>query len=156
MNLEMLIEEIMTTKVVSVTLETSIKQAASLICLKKISGIPVLDQNSQLIGMLSEKDILHAIFPTYAEVLNDPSDFRVFDDLIRRYDSTIHLKVKDIYNKNMITVQPKTPLLQALSLMLSKRIRRLPVIDDAGKLIGIVSQGDIHQALFNQEFLIEK
>ncbi len=154
--MEMLIEEIMTTNVLSVTPEDYVKKAASLICLKKISGIPVVAENKQLIGMLSEKDILRAIFPTYEEFFNDPSDFKIFDDLIRRYDSTTQLKVKDVFNKNVITVNPKTPLLKALSLMLSKRIRRLPVVDESGKLIGIVSQGDIHQALFNQEFLINK
>ena len=63
--------------------------------------------------------------------------------------------MKDIFTKKVITVKPKTSLLKALSLMLSNRIRRLPVIDEVGKLIGIVSQGDIHQALFNQEFLID-
>lgn len=154
--MEMLVEEIMTSSVVSVIPEDFVKKAASLICIKKISGLPVVDENERLIGMLSEKDILRAIFPTYAELFNDPSDFRVFDDLIRRYDTATHLKVKDVFNKNIISVNPKTPLLKALSLMLSKRIRRLPVIDEARKLIGIVSQGDIHQALFNQVFLINK
>src|SRR5680860_413016 len=153
--MEMLIEEIMTTNVISVSLEDSVKKAATLICLKKFSGIPVVAENEQVIGMLSEKDILRAIFPTYAEIYADPSDFNVFEDLIRRYGSTTHIRVKDIFTKKVITVKPKTSLLKALSLMLSNRIRRLPVIDEVGKLIGIVSQGDIHQALFNQEFLID-
>ncbi len=150
------IKEIMSPTVITVKPEDDVKKAATLICLKKISGIPVVDTDGKLIGMISEKDVLRSLFPTYQEFFEDPEEFKVFADLRRRYGETTNLKVSTIYNKRVITVQPDTPLLKALSIMLSKRVRRLPVIDKEGKLIGIVSQGDIHQALFNEQFLLDK
>jgi len=150
------IKEVMSTKVITVKPDDDVKKAASLICLKKISGIPVADNENRLIGMISEKDILRAIYPTYQEFFESPEEFRVFADLARRYNAATTMKVKEIYNKRVITVEPETPLLKALSLMIAKRVRRLPVVDKEGKLAGIVSQGDIHQALFNEQFLIDK
>lgn len=152
----MIVNNIMSTTVVTLTPEDFVKKAASYICLRKISGIPVVDEHSKLVGMLSEKDILRAIYPSYQEFYDDPSEFRIFSDLGRRYNATASLKVKDIYTKEVISVQSGSPVLKALSLMLARRVRRLPVLDDDGRLIGIVSQGDIHQALFNEEFLVDK
>lgn len=148
------IREVMSRSVITLTPEDDVKKAAALICLKKISGIPVID-NGKIVGMISEKDVLKAIYPTYQEFFENPEDFRVFADLRRRYSETTNLKVRQIFNRRVITVGPDTPLLNALSLMITKRIRRLPVVDKEGMIVGIVSQGDIHQALFNEEFLID-
>lgn len=152
----MQIKDIMSPKVVAAKPDDDVKKVASLICLKKISGIPVVNDEDKLLGMISEKDILRAIYPTYQEFFENPEEFKVFADLRKRYGEATNLKVKEIYNKRVITVEPDTPLLKALSLMLTKRVRRLPVVNGEGKLTGIVSQGDIHQALFNEQFLLDK
>ncbi len=152
----MLTHEVMTTKVLTVRLDDHVKKAASLIFLRKFSGIPVIDEAGKLAGMISEVDILRAIYPSYAQYFEDPTELRDYEDLGRRYSTTANLQVKEVYNKRLITVETETPLLKALSIMLSQRIRRLPVVDKEGRLIGIISQGDIHQALFNKEFLIDK
>ncbi len=152
----MFVKDIMTTMITTLTPEDSVKKAAYYICLRKISGIPVVNEDDKLVGMLSEKDILRAIYPSYQEYYDNPLEFRVFSDLSSRYNTTANLKVKDIYTKEVITVESETPVLKALSLMIARRIRRLPVLDIAGNLVGIVSQGDIHQALFNEEFLPDK
>lgn len=149
------IKQIMASDVITISPDDDVKKAATLICLKKISGIPVVDKDGTPLGMISEKDVLRAIYPTYQEFFENPEEFKAYSDLRRRYGEATHLKVSQVYNKKVITVTPDTPLLNALSLMITKRIRRLPVVDDAGKIIGIVSQGDIHQALFNEQFLID-
>ncbi len=146
----------MTTNVQTVRLDDSVKKAASVICLRKFSGLPVLDDNDNLVGMITEVDILRSIYPSYAELFNDPNEFKVFDDLSRRYGATAHQKVGEVFTKKVYSVEPDTPLLNALSMMVSKHIRRLPVVDTSGRLIGLVSQGDIHQALFHKEFLVEE
>lgn len=149
----MQIREIMTTKVITIGLDETVKKAASIICLKKISGVPVVDANRVLLGIVSEKDILRAIYPTYQEFFDNPLDFKAFTDLSRRYKDIADLKIKEIMSGRLITVSQETMLLDALSLMITKRIRRIPVTDSNGILVGIVSQGDIHQALF-EEFLM--
>lgn len=147
------VKDIMSSAVVTIKENDDVKKAVSIICLKKISGLPVVNEDNQLTGMLSEKDILKAIYPTYKEYIENPQDFKGFEDMQKRYLQTSQLKVKDIFTKNLISVEPSTSLLKALSTMIIKHIRRLPVVDQDGNLIGIVSQGDIHQALFIDEFL---
>lgn len=151
----MKIAEIMTTRVITICIDEPVKKAASLICLKKISGIPVVDSNNTLIGMVSEKDILRAMYPTYQEFFNDPWDFKAFSDLSRRYKDIANLKVQEIVSTRLITVTQDTGLLEALSVMITERIRRIPITDDDRILTGIVSQGDIHQALF-EEYLVNQ
>ncbi|PKM82547.1 MAG: signal transduction protein [Firmicutes bacterium HGW-Firmicutes-14] len=149
------VRQVMSPAVITVSPDDDVKKAASLICLRKISGLPVVEDNKP-VGMISEKDILRAIYPTYQEFFENPEEFKVFADLRRRYGETTNLKVKQIFSRRVITVEPDTNLLRALSLMVTKRVRRLPVVDKDGNILGIVSQGDIHQALFNEQFLIEK
>lgn len=149
----MQIREIMTTKVITIGPDETVKKAASIICLKKISGIPVVDTNNILMGIVSEKDILRAIYPTYQEFFDNPQDFKVFADLSRRYKDMANLKITEILSGRLITVSQDTALLEVLSLMISKRIRRIPITDNNGILVGIVSQGDIHQALFEEFFV---
>lgn len=151
----MKVKEIMTTKVITIGCDENVIKAASVICLKKISGIPVVDANKTLIGIVSEKDILRAIYPTYQEFFDNPLDFKAFTDLSRRYQDISNLKIKEIVSGRLITVNQDTTLLEALSLMIIKRVRRIPIIDNDGLLVGIVSQGDIHQALF-EEFLVRQ
>jgi CBS domain-containing protein len=145
----------MSSNVITVSPEDDVKKAASLICLKKISGIPVVDTDGKPVGMISEKDVLRAIYPTYQELFENQEEFKAYADLRRRYGETTNLKINQIFNKRVITIEPDTPLLNALSMMITKRVRRLPVVDKEGKIIGIVSQGDIHQALFNEQFLLK-
>lgn len=149
----MLIKDIMSTMITTLTPEDPVKKGASYFCMRKISGIPIVNEHDKLVGMLSEKDILRAIYPSYQEYYDDPLQFRVFSDLSSRYNTTTNLRIKDIYTQKVTAIESETPVLKALSLMISRRIRRLPVLDGHGKLVGIVSQEDIHQALFYEEFL---
>ena len=54
--------------------------------------------------------------------------------------------------KRPVTVTPETPILKAASLMILRKVRRLPVVDGDGQLVGIASQGDVHMAVFEKHF----
>lgn len=146
----MLVEEIMNTGVRVASPHSSISDVAMTMCFNKISGMPVVDKNNEIVGIISEKDILRAMYPDVAEFMGQGMNMgRVdFEALESEYRDLINLSVKDLMTKNVLTVTPKSPILRAVSVMCANQIRRIPVAID-NKLMGIISMGDVHKAIFH-------
>lgn len=142
----MLVKEIMTTSVRSAKPEDMIRDVAEVMCFNKISGMPVLDEAGKVLGVISEKDILHGMFPKFHEIMESAGrpDFEAME---RDYTSIVNMRVRDLMSARVYTVGPDMPVLKAASIMFTNRIRRIPVSED-GKLVGIVSVGDVHKAIF--------
>jgi CBS domain-containing protein len=98
-----------------------VRDVVALLADRKIGAVPVMD-GDQVAGIMSERDVMICLARQGAAVLDSP--------------------VEEIMTSPAITVEPDKTVLAALSLMTSRRIRHLPVIDD-GKLISIVSIGDL-------------
>ena len=152
----MRVREVMKTRVYSVSPTTPVSKVASMIAQLRISGVPVLDDAKKLVGIVSEKDVIKAMYPSYDELINDPVASRNFEAMEDRYEDLGRILAQEIMTRGVVTVPPEMPALQAGSLMIRERIRRLPVVDSQnGNLLGIITLGDIHQALFSQHFLQE-
>jgi CBS domain-containing protein len=108
-------------EVVTVTRDTLVRDAAALLSERKIGAVPVIDGKS-VAGIMSERDIINCLVKDGAAILDWP--------------------VERIMTAPAITVEPSKTVLAALSLMTSRRIRHLPVLDGK-RLIGIVSIGDL-------------
>ncbi|MCK4865654.1 MAG: CBS domain-containing protein [Gammaproteobacteria bacterium] len=148
----MIVKDIMTQSVKTANSDTLIKDIASVMCLNKISGVPVVDENNALVGILSEKDILKVMFPDVARVMEDgvkPD----FESMEADYKNILGKKACDLMTQSVASVTPDMPLLKAASMMCLKNIRRIPVTDENKKLIGIISIGDVHKAIFQESLL---
>jgi CBS domain-containing protein len=148
----MKLEEIMIRSIKTVRTDDTIRDVAVIICTNHVSGVPVVDDEGKVVGVISEKDIIKAMYPDYTEFHDDPVRSRDFEELEERYEALLVRKVEDLMSRNVLSITSDVPILKAASLMILKKIRRLPVIDQ-GKLVGIVSQGDIHQAIFKKKLL---
>jgi len=148
----MQIADIMTRAVRSTTPSTSLAEVAAMMCLNRLSGLPVVDDQERLIGFIAERDILHFLFPRLEDLM-DSSALRDFEQMEQHYGATLDLTVGDVMHKGAVHVTPEMPLLKATSVMVRHRFRRIPVADDSGRLVGIVSIGDIHKALFKHHLL---
>jgi len=148
----MIVQDIMTTVVKTVQPDTAVKEVASIMCFNKISGVPVVDENERLIGILSEKDILHCMFPDIGEVMSEGGEARDFEKLEGNYQDAMNKTVGDLMTTTVETVSGDIPVLKAVSMMWFKKIRRIPVTND-GKLIGIISVGDVHKAIFQDNLI---
>ncbi len=147
----MIVEEIMNTRLKTAKADDRIKDVSTLMCMNKISGVPVVDANDELIGVLSEKDILHCMFPEAHELfLNEERPN--YEQMEKDFKGTLNQKVGDLMTKVVSSVSPEMPVMKAASMMWLKKIRRIPVVD-GGKLVGIVSIGDVHRALFQEHLL---
>lgn len=113
--------------------------------IERISGAPVVDDDNNIVGIISEKDILIHMFPTLDELMNESRPD--FEELENNYQSTMPLTVKELMSSNVATVSSDIPCLKAASMMWIRKIRRIPVAND-GKLVGIISIGDVHRAIF--------
>ncbi len=148
----MIVKDIMNTSVKTATIATQIKDIASIMCLNKISGVPVIDSNNKLCGILSEKDILRALFPDVAQIMQEGAKAD-FESIEADYKGILGKKVGDLMTQTVASVTPDMPLLKAASMMCVKQIRRIPVTDKNGQLVGIISIGDVHKAIFQENIL---
>ena len=145
----MLVKDIMNTNVRTTRPDSSINDVAIVMCFNKISGLPVIDDNEKIVGIISEKDILNGIYPNVSEFMEMG---RVdFESLEQEYRDLINLKVADLMTPKVLTVTPEDPVLRAVSVMGINKIRRIPVAVD-GMLCGIISMGDVHKAIFQKHF----
>ncbi len=144
----MLVKEIMNTNVKVAKLTTPIREIAVTMCFNKISGVPVVNDQNEIIGLISEKDILNSMYPKVDEYMQIGR--YDFEQLEEEYTDILNLQVKDIMKPGLFTVKPDEPILKAVSVMCLKKIRRIPVAEDK-KLIGIISIGDVHKAIFQKQ-----
>lgn len=139
----MRIREIMTRDIVSVKPEDNAKDALNLLFKRQISGLPVIDAQGKLAGMFTEKDILSYVLPSYIEKVGrfvyeeNPKAMR------RKFAELDKIKVSQLMRKEVVTVSEEATLCEAARLMLTQKARRLPVLDKSGKVVGIVSRGDV-------------
>ncbi len=122
------VRDIMTSSVLTVEPDTSIKEAAVLLVENAISGMPVVDSNGEPVGILSEKDILK-------HLLKSKSEGREAADRVKDYMSDI-----------VWTLEATTPVESAAEILLDTSYGRLPVVEN-GRFVGIVSYQDFIQAM---------
>jgi CBS domain-containing protein len=139
--------DVMIRRVVSVSPETSIVEAIGLMLDNHISGLPVIDQDGKLVGMLSEGDFLRRP-ETETERRRSAWLDALFGlseaarDFIRSHGS----RVREVMSAHPITVNEDTPLDQVVHLMETRRVKRLPVVR-GGKVVGIVSRANLMLAV---------
>lgn len=141
------IKDIMTRKVISVTTDEAITKAASLMLQNRISGLPVLDKNSELVGIVTEGDFLRRgeagaqrRRPKWLEFIVGPA--RMADE----YVHAAGCEVDEIMTTDPFTVDENDTLEKAVELMERRNVKRLPVTR-AGQMVGIVSRADLVRAL---------
>jgi CBS domain-containing protein len=143
----MKVREIMTSKVLSIEPNAGVLQAVRSMLQNKISGLPVVNADGTLVGIVTEGDFLRRVEtaterrrPRWLEFLAGPG--RLADD----YVHTHARKIADIMTPEPYTVTEDTPLENVVQLMEKNRIKRLPVV--RGKLlVGIVSRANLLHAL---------
>ncbi len=142
----MLAQDIMSRSIRTVRPDTALLEVSSLMCLYRLSGLPVMD-NGKLVGFVAEKDVLSRLFPTLSD-FRDGMHGIDFNEMEAQYKSVMYLKTADIMATRVISVRPNMPVLQAAAIMVRNNFRRIPVVS-GDKLEGMLSLGDVHKALFH-------
>ncbi|MGH2689613.1 MAG: CBS domain-containing protein [Actinomycetota bacterium] len=141
----MRVQDAMTPSVVTLRPTDTIHEAAGLFADAAISGAPVT-KGGVVVGMLSETDILRVVLPA---TLGRPHS--LFELLTGRQHVVVHVGsgplVGDVMTKNVVTIRPTATLWDAAEQMQRANINRLPVVDDAGRLVGLISRADVVRML---------
>ena len=139
--------DVMVRDVVTVHPDTDGADAVKLLSEHDVSALPVVDEPGNLIGMLSEADLIHRVEigtekhrPWWQEAVTGAST------LAEEFAKSHGKKVGEIMTSGVVTVSEDTPLSEIAALFERKRIKRVPVVKD-GKLVGIVSRSNLIQAL---------
>lgn len=142
----MKVADVMSRDVDFVSSETSVTDIARLIFGRRINGVPVC-KGKKVIGFISERDILSKFYPSMQDYIEDPVHAANFEDMEKKADEILTLTADKIMSTNTTVVTPDTPLLRAQSIMLVEEIGRLPVVDEEGNLVGVISKGDIFRSV---------
>jgi CBS-domain-containing membrane protein len=140
-------QDIMTRDVTTVSPNTSVRDIAAVMVEKHISGVPVLTDNGQIIGMVSQSDLLHR-----AELGTERTYkwwFRTFADsnaLAQDYAKAHGRKAHDIMSRYVVSVRDDAELRDVADILDNYRIKRVPVVQE-GRLVGIITRGDLVRAL---------
>jgi CBS domain-containing protein len=133
------VNDVMTTAVVTVTPDTPYRDVVDLLVRNRFSAVPVVDEFQRVTGVVSEADLLRKIEYAGAEVP------RLFDGRRRRGErvKASARTAADLMSTPPVTVPASTAIPAAARVLDGEGVKRLPVVDDLGRLVGIVSRGDL-------------
>jgi CBS domain-containing protein len=139
--------DVMTTNVIAVAPDTPVREIAKLLYAKRISGVPVVEPNEAVVGIVSEGDLMK-----HVEAVGEQRRswwLTLFADegaLARDYAKTHARLARDVMTSEVISVTPTASVAEIANTLERHRIKRVPVVQD-GRLIGIVTRGNLLQAL---------
>lgn len=144
---DVMVKDVMTHLVVTLYPNDSVHEAAQRLSVNRVSGAPVVE-DGKVVGMVSEADLIHAIMPPVpvdrgASVL----DILSVVGRARPHAHPHGKKVADVMSPLVIQVSPTSSIWKAASIMERRGVKRLPVVDDEGYLLGIVSRADLVKAM---------
>ena len=139
--------ELMKTHVVKTTPEASLSEAVDLMDIYQVNGLPVVDSEGRLCGMITEHDILSALLPKGGKTMPDsPSECVPLASLLNA--SAGDSPVGSWMTRPAIFIEEKADITEAALLLLRHGLKRLPVVSTDGQVIGTLNRIDVFQAFF--------
>ncbi len=132
------VRDVMTTRVIAVHKDASFKEMAAMLRTSRISAFPVLDDFGRVVGVVSEADLL-----VKEAVQADGVSMLAAIRHWREDDKAAGITAGDLMTAPAITIRPEAPVAEAARLMYDRRVKRLPVVNIAGHLVGIISRVDV-------------
>ena len=149
------VNDIMTTEVITVSTGDSVELCAKLMQENNISGLPVLNEAGRVSGIVTEGDLIRRASrvkaPGYLEILGGLIYLGSPKKFVEELQRAMSLEAGQLMSKNLVTVAPEDTVEKAATLMVDKKISRLPVLDESGKMVGIISRRDIMGSLYSRK-----
>ncbi len=144
----MLVKDLMSTNVITVTPETPVSEIAEIIHKHHFTGVPVVNAEGHVIGTISERDFITATsglyLPTYIKLLSSMDYVQgAHKGLPHVVEQVVNATAKDIMNQDVPFARPDTTLEQLAMMFAVKRANPIPVTDATNKLLGIISRSDL-------------
>ncbi|MFH1207578.1 MAG: CBS domain-containing protein [Patescibacteria group bacterium] len=150
----MKISDIMTKKVITIPESATLMKAARVLADSKISGAPVVNGGGDLVGIVSEKDLFKALYPSHAEFYESPGLWLDLDSLEEKTSDAADKPIVDFMNREVVTVSPDASLMQVGSIMLVRGIHRVIVVGQDGEIVGVATRRDIYRNILKNRLKI--
>jgi CBS domain-containing protein len=137
----MKIAEIMTKQVHTIGPDQTLKECAEILKKYHVNGLVVVEGDT-VKGVITKADMFKAVLPSYSDIMEDERHIASFEYIEERAHKLYDLTVRAIMGTPPITITSDTPIMKAGSLMILRRVKQLPVVDD-GRLSGIVTLTNI-------------
>ena len=146
----MLVKDCMTAAPVTVKPTETVESAVKIMEERQIGGLPVVDEQGAIVGLLSEGDLLVREAPLkpplYITLLGSIIYFESPGHFHEHIKKALGMMVQDVMTAHPVTVAPDVPLSDAAQLMIDKKVERLPVVEE-NRLVGILTRHDLVNAL---------
>jgi CBS domain-containing protein len=146
-------QDIMTRDVITIQPETSIAEIARMLHDHRISGLPVVNKDGELLGIVSEGDLIIKLArpqsPPHIELLGGIFFLKRPHEMDDELKKLTAVSARDIMTEKVITVEEDCDIEDLASLMVNRKINRLPVVN-SGKLVGIITRADIIETLVEE------
>lgn len=145
------VRDVMTSEVVTVPVRASFKEVVRLLDENAVSALPVLDDKDRLVGVVSEADLL------------PKEEYRDGTERLRRLARLRHRRelakatgdeAGDLMSSPAVTIDPDATLAEAARRLVDESVKRLPVVDNSGRLVGIVSRADLIESFLRPDVAI--
>lgn len=147
----MLARDVMFSPVITAKPDTAILEIVQLMLDHRISALPIIDDTGQLVGLVSEGDLLRRVeIGTQKHRSWWLTAFRGAVSLAEDFVKSQSMKASEVMTKNVVTAREDTPLWEIAEILEKKKFKRVPVVRD-GRVVGIVSRANLLQALTTQK-----
>jgi len=142
--------DIMTTEVLTVSPETSISELSKMLAIRQIGGLPVVDKDGRLVGVITQSDLVDRVrdleLPPAINILDFHFYLQIPSHLLQRVEKMLGTTVGDCMTPNPVTVAPDTPVAKIAALMAKQKVHTIPVLE-RGKLVGVIGKMDLVRAM---------
>ena len=146
--------DIMTTEVITVSPETLVSDLAQTLAGKNIGGVPVVDADGRLAGIVTQSDLVERVqelkMPPAINILDFHVYLQIPSHLFHKVEKMLGATVADIMSPKPVTVAPDTPVPQIAALMAEQKVHTIPVVEQ-GKIVGIIGKMDLVRAVAREE-----
>lgn len=148
---ELLARDVMVKKVITINKNASVAELSELLIKNKISGVPVVDDSGKLVGIATEGDLivrdadLH--FPRYFKLLDSIIYLESLNKFKRNLRKYLGTKVEDVMTSKVKIVKEDTPVNIVANIMIRNNVNRVPVLDNDGNMVGIITRVDIVKSM---------
>ncbi|MFJ7856456.1 CBS domain-containing protein [Peribacillus sp. NPDC097206] len=149
----MLVKDYMIKEVYVARPNFTLKEIMGLFIENKVGGVPVVDDQDKLLGMVSDGDILRYLAPAEESVKGYYTYITILpgENLDEKVASKMNDKVSQIIkNKKITKLSPEDPLSDLIKVISKHHFKKIPVVDERNKVVGIISRGDALRALYKE------
>lgn len=144
-------KDIMNKKVVTIKKDETIEKLTKLLIKNDVSGLPVIDDDNNIVGVVTEADIIMRESDLPFPISFSFSFLQNYESYTKSTKEYLQTKVENIMTKKTKTVLEDTPVHKITNIMINNNINRLPVVNAKNKLVGIIARSDILKAMIENK-----